>query len=319
LAAVPSLCLVAASLGAQLAMGPRSFTAGKTLVRITSPVVSEAWVSSVVATPTTVSRMGTRTPVGAPIKSGVGDVAERSDIAVSASPIELVSLAQTGWAGQRIGGEIINVNDNFKAQSEVDFVDAVVTALEIPALDAASTAVANGKLWLRPESERWRKSDDRSLAAPNKSLEKKWLPSNFRLTIGGLDEACRHVNKIEALTIKRKTVEMRAGTQGASGSQSSIWEPSALAFTLPTADARGFYDWLKAARSGKGGERKTAVVQLLSANQQTVLATLRGTDAIIVAVNGDALSAGGENGRRVKVELLVENWQIGSGSGAGVP
>jgi hypothetical protein len=298
-------------------MNSRSFTTGKTLVRITSPTVSEAWVSSVVSTPTTVNRMGLRTPGEAPMKSGVGGVAERSDIAVSASPIELVGLAQAGWAGQRLSGEIINVNDNYKPQSQVDFADAVVTALEIPTLDAASNTVADGTLRLRPESERWHKSDDRSLAAPTKSIQKKWLPSNFRLTIGGLDEACKHVNKIEALTIKQRTVEAPLGTQRAGGRQASVWEPSALAFTLPMADAPGFYEWLKAARAGKVGERKTAVVEFLGADQKTVLATLKGTDARIVAVNGAALSARGDNNRLVKVELLVENWQIGSG-GAGI-
>ena len=44
-------------------------------------------------------------------------------------------------------------------------------------------------------------------APVGKGEQKKWLPSNFRLKIDGLDNACPQVNKIEAITIKQKVVE----------------------------------------------------------------------------------------------------------------
>ncbi len=305
-------------------------TAGKALVRITSPAVSEAWVSGIASSPpgggiSDRARAGRDMKAGADVaaRGDLGDVAEPPEIVLTGSPVELVGLLQTAWAtGRSVSGQIITTDYNDKQVRQIDFVNAVVTGFEMPALDAEATTFAEGKLSLRPESQRSHRSEDgASLALSTRSLQKKWLPSNFRLTIDGLDDACKRVNKIEALTIKQKSVNASVGIQRSASRAPSMWEPTALVFTIPEPDAKGFYEWIQASvRAGaSANQRRTAVVELLAADRKTVLVTLKGSEARIAAVTPAPLSTAGENIRRVKVEMVVDKWQIAPGAVPGGP
>lgn len=316
--AVALSLVVAVALNAQPVTAPtsRAYTAGKTIVRITSPIATELWVSSVESAPVNTSRLGA-TPSRPPV---IGreplDAVEPREIIITASPIELASVAREAWAaGRGVSGQIITADYDFKARGQLDFTDAVVAGLEIPTLDVDARTGGEGMLWLRPRSERSIiLHGDNSIAPLTLPKQKKWLPSNFRLTIDGLDAACKHVNKIEAITIKQRGVDAPLPTRRVSSAALSTSAGSPLVFMLPESDVKGFEDWLLASVRGvKAGTRKTATLELLSPDEKTVLATFKGVDASIVAIKAAPLSVG-ESMRRAKVELLVENWQIGSGT-----
>jgi len=101
----------------------------------------------------------------------------------------------------RKDGAIITADYNYKEISRTTFFKAALTEVAFPALDAASKDAAKMSVKFGPESlkvDLSNKGKSISGGGVNAMVQKKWLPSNFRLTIGGLD--CRYVNKIEAIT-----------------------------------------------------------------------------------------------------------------------
>ena len=75
--------------------------------------------------------------------------------------------------------------------------------------------------------------------------QKKWLPSNFRLQIAGLEAACTRVNKIEAIVVKQ------VASAGA-----PRWQVSNLVVTLPERDADLFTKWHEESVKGGAGAGK---------------------------------------------------------------
>ncbi|GAC1657850.1 MAG: hypothetical protein NVS4B3_24780 [Gemmatimonadaceae bacterium] len=313
---VIALWLGGSSAGAQPAAArSRSDLGGRTLMRITSPSVSEAWVSGIMSAPLT--RPDDVHGIGRPDRSAKHDIdgfAERQDIAVTGPLIELLGLVQTTVAtGKPVSGQLIRTDYDFKPQMELDFVNAVVTSVEIPALDIATTTMAEGKIWLRPETTRHHRAGNiGALGTTTRGLQKKWMPANFRLRIDGLDEACKHVNKIDALTINPKGVEAPLGLQRSIAGKPPTPDGSPFTFTLPQTYAQSFYQWIQAAATGSpdSRQRRTAEVQLLSSDGQTVLLTLKGTGARVSAVTAAPLKAGSEEIHHVKVALTVDKWDI---------
>jgi len=69
--------------------------------------------------------------------------------------------------------------------------------------------------------------------------QKKWMPSNFRLKIDGLDEACKRVNKIEAIAIKQQSLgDFDGDGQG-------DYTASDLVFTVPASVAGAVNVWFE--------------------------------------------------------------------------
>lgn len=140
-------------------------------------------------------------------------------------------------------GAIITADYNNKAHSRMEFFNGVVTEIGFPACDAGSKDPAKMTIKFAPESTRT------TVANPgvsydggyknNQTLQKKWLPSNFRLKIDGLD--CTQVRKIEAVTAKFAS----GGNQvGAARLQSSMAPPapsSNLVITVP--ESRQLSQW----------------------------------------------------------------------------
>jgi len=126
-----------------------------------------------------------------------------------------------------------------------DFQNGLITEVGIPALDAGARDAAKITIKISPEATR-QKAPAASFKA---EVQKRWLPSNFRLEIAGLD--CRHVSKVESFTVKQGV--RRDGRRGLEASPVVVW--------ISEADARTWLDW---ANAPAGPRRERAFSLFLS-------------------------------------------------------
>jgi hypothetical protein len=109
---------------------------------------------------------------------------------------------------------------------------ALITEVALPACDASSKDPGLITLTLSASYATREKGSAMPLGVLTPA--KLWTPANFRLTIDGLESACRSVSKVDAITFVRGQ------------------PPSVLQFTVSSAGATAFKDWLKLGKPTRG-------------------------------------------------------------------
>ena len=208
----------------------------------------------------------------------------------------------------RRSGSIVQL-DSGSEHSRLQFADALVTEVGMPALDAASKDVARMTVKFKPELTR-RQAGSRQPVDVPKDHQKSWLPSNFRLRIDGLDEACARVGKIDALTIKQKVTESAVGELRDYEKEPAKIEVPNLVIALAESHAKPLYAWhedfVVNGNNGQDQERGGSLEYLASA-LRTVLFTLTFSGLGIFKLAPDKSEAGAEGVRRVKAEMYCED------------
>jgi phage tail-like protein len=209
--------------------------------------------------------------------------------------------AAIGHQSLRKNGAIVTSDYNYKEISRIEWNDALITEVGFPSLDAASKDAAKMTIKFRPEFTRMTAKPGGQVAgaitAPK--VQKKWLPSNFRLQIANLD--CTKVNKIEAITVRQT---------GAAPN---------LVITLAEASATGFFNWQKeSVMSGKNSKAnaKTGQLDYLTEDLREPLFTLHFQNLGLFKLTPEKVEAGGENIRRVNAEMYCESIQFTYSSSA---
>jgi hypothetical protein len=150
-------------------------------------------------------------------------------------------IAQT-WKGlySRRDGSIVSVSHDGKAVSEREFFQALVSAVTVPAIDAASNEPAALTVELAPESARTQKTSGTAATLPG-AKPKLWLPANFRLAIDGLD--AKRVSKIDSFTVRSAAVEDTVGElRDVVRAPAKVEFPN-LRITLAESGAQTWFDW----------------------------------------------------------------------------
>jgi phage tail-like protein len=213
----------------------------------------------------------------------------------------------------RKSGSIIAADFNYKEISRLDFTNAMMMEVGMPALDAASKDAAKMTIKIMPEFTRHQKGSGNTVKlAPGRS-QKQWLPSNFRLNIDGLEEATPRVNKIEALTIKWKIVDLAGGETRDYEQEATSVEIPNLVITVDESHARSLYDWQDDfVIKGNNGQEKErgGTLEYLTPNLKEALFTLKFGHLGIFKLTPDKMEAGSENIRRVKAEMYVEEMRF---------
>jgi phage tail-like protein len=157
--------------------------------------------------------------------------------------------------GPRQSGELSIGTAN--SRSSLQFENALCAEVGFPALDAASKDAAKMTIKISPEYTRY--SRTKGLPARLPLRQKTWLPSNFRLSIDGLDTA--RVGKIEAIVIKQS---IAPGAKG--GLEPTGVEFPNLVVGLPEANSDTWESWLEdfviKGNNGPQGERNGKLVYL---------------------------------------------------------
>jgi phage tail-like protein len=220
----------------------------------------------------------------------------------------------------RKDGALITADYNQKEVGRLDFFHALITEVGFPALDAASKDAAKMTVKFATEYTRTKAKTGAAIAAPiGKGEQKKWLPSNFRLKIDGLDKACGRTNKIEALTIKQKVVEDPVGEARDYQKVPANIEYPNLVITCAESHADQLYDWHEDfVIKGNNSEdkEKGGTLEYMSANMKDVLFTLTFHGLGVFKLTPEKVEAGSENIRRVKAELYCHQLTFAPGGGA---
>ena len=204
---------------------------------------------------------------------------------------------------------------HLKEIGRLDFHQALISEIGLPALDASSKEPARMTLKISPEwtKNKPRKTPGESIAGrypidPRK--QKRWMPCNFRLRIDGLEEACKRVSKIEALTIKQKNVELSVGEHRYNLREPASLEIPNLVITLTEHAGQGFYDWHeKFVLEGHNTPEyeKTGTLEYLDSNMKDILFVCHFHHLGILKLTPDKLGA--EEIRRMKVEMYCESME----------
>ncbi len=83
-------------------------------------------------------------------------------------------------------GWLVSGDFNYKAQTRLDFEDALITEVTCPKLDGSSKDAAYFDVTFEPERVRWAKAGGEDIRAVVGPQQKAWLCSNFRVEIGDL-------------------------------------------------------------------------------------------------------------------------------------
>ena len=97
-------------------------------------------------------------------------------------------------------GYFVSGDFNYKAQSRLDFEDALITSVTVPKLDGSSKDAAYFDVEFEPERVRWSKGGGEDIRAKVGAKQKAWLCSNFRVEIGALPAA--RVASVDSFTWK---------------------------------------------------------------------------------------------------------------------
>ncbi len=117
------------------------------------------------------------------------------------------------------------------------YYDALISEYSFPKMDASSHDTVLEKIRIVPVPPKL-------TVPPNaQTIQKTWLPSNFRIKIDGFDEPCQKVNKIESTVVREKsgrvteieTVPGAATFGGRSVTRSLVGESSIVASESPPA------------------------------------------------------------------------------------
>lgn len=217
----------------------------------------------------------------------------------------------------RKDGAIVAVDTDLRERTRLEFQDALISELAMPALDASSKEAARMTLRFSPEITRSKKGNGAVLKYGTGMKGSRWSPSAFRLQIDGLDDATSRANKIDALTIKQKLVEYRPGdTRDPRKLPSGLDIPN-LAVTLSEAHADGFHAWHEdfviEGNSGQGNEKGGTLEYQDRRGQPLFTLTFHNLGVFKVAPVGADASRDGA--RRTKAEMYCEQIAFTVGPG----
>jgi len=218
---------------------------------------------------------------------------------------------QTSNNRGREDGAIIFADYDENEITRLNWLQGLMTEFSMPALDASSKDAALMTIKFQPEITRKIMGGGGKIKFPQSAnIQKQWLPSNFRLRIDGLDDPCKKVNKIEALTIKQKVTENAVGELIDYEKCPGSVEVPNLVITFSEDVAKPFYDWHEDfVIKGHNTEDKErgAHLEYLGSDASTVLFTMDFFHLGIFKVTPDKVEAGGEAVRRVKAEMYCED------------
>ena len=196
-------------------------------------------------------------------------------------------------------------------QRRLSWFNGLITEVDFPKLDASSKDAASLTVKISPEYTRavkgssTKSSLDGSGSKPG--IEKKWLPSNFRLSIPGVD--CSRVNAIDALVVKQHVTEDAIGDERDLTREPGALEIPNLVVTLDQAHAGDFEKWFDdfvIKGNNDQSHEKEGKLEFLAWNTSTALFTLTMRGLGIFRMTPLSEASGSEKISRVKVEMYCE-------------
>lgn len=196
----------------------------------------------------------------------------------------------------RRSGAIIIADFNYNVVRRLEFKGAILTELTLPALDATSKEATRFHAVLTPERTQLVPVKG---TAPKEAISKtRLMPSNFRITLPGLDT--KRVIQVSALTIRQSS---------ANGERPS-YEISDVEFLLPSADTESYEKWLQTNVVEGKGQEIDGKIELLDPALTTTLATITLSRLGLYQLSTLPTDSGADTISRTTAKFYVEGFDI---------
>jgi phage tail-like protein len=215
------------------------------------------------------------------------------------------------WSGKHVrkSGQIVLGDQDFNAKRAIQFEEALLSEIRIPACDASSKDPGYMGVEFAPEITFSKKASGKLTSSSSKN-QKAWLPSNFRLKIGELP--CKRVSKIDSFTIKQAIITEQIGDTRYYHKEPGKLEFPNLRVTFPEADLKAWDAWFTSmVIAGNQEDEKEGTLELLGPSLKATLCTISlfGVGIHKLSYNGAAADASAA-ARRMIAELYVERMEI---------
>jgi hypothetical protein len=160
-------------------------------------------------------------------------------------------------------------------KEQLTWQNGLITEIGFPEVDAASKDAGRLTVKIAPESTRHAKGSGTKGNGKVNSMQKKWLVSNFRLSIDGID--CTRVQKVGALTVVQTVTADPVGEKREPSAHPAVLHIPNLVVTLAEARADDFIAWHEdfvMRGNNDASHEKTGTLEFLTANAQDALFTL---------------------------------------------
>lgn len=207
-------------------------------------------------------------------------------------------------------GSILTVDSSGKVRDELQFFNALITEVNFPASDAGSKEPAYLTILIKPEYIRMKPGSGQTPPSPVKK-QKRWLSSNFRLTLGSLP--CSRVAKIETFTINQQVTEGQIGERRDDQIEPTSLEFPNLTITLAAADALDWSQWFEdfVIKGNNADDNElSGSLTWLAADLKTELAVVTLSHVGIFGLAPEMVEAGSEQIRRIVVDLYCEQMAV---------
>jgi len=211
---------------------------------------------------------------------------------------------------QRKDGSITACDFKMEAHSQRQFFHALITETGIPACDGASKTPGYITLKFSPEYTRVLKASGQE-SAPGKSMQKLWLPQNFRLEIDDLD--CSKVARIEPFTVKQNAISDDTGDARDTAQEPGKIEFPNLKISMSDVTSQTWREWHEdfviKGNNSEDKERHGRLV-FLTPNRQHELAEIRFFNLGIFKLVDHKGEASNDQIKRCVAELYCERMEF---------
>jgi len=159
-------------------------------------------------------------------------------------PVSLRDLMSSFITGQSVkkSGSFIAADINKNVNSKIEFKNALVSEISFPGMDAKSmNPPMTISLKFKPEEINFKNETEKTTQPAKPDNKKQWMPSNFKIEIGGLP--CEKINKIESFKITQKSVEDQIGQAKNNEIVSGKMEYPNITFYVPDYDIDSWIGW----------------------------------------------------------------------------
>jgi T4-like virus tail tube protein gp19 len=225
---------------------------------------------------------------------------------------QLYDWINASWNNKyaRKNGAVVATDVNFNAVSQREFFNALISETTIPALDGSSKEPGYLTLKVAPEYTRISKGSGKVTDIAG-ATQKLWLPSNFKVTIDGLD--CTKIRAVDSFTVKQAAATDDIGDARDYQRQAARLEFPNLKITLLESSAQSWFDWFDDfAMKGNNDDskEKTGSIAFLSPNLAGELMRIDLFNLGIFRIGYDKRNANSDGAATVTAHLYCERMEL---------
>lgn len=208
-------------------------------------------------------------------------------------------------------GAFVSGDFDYKAQSRLDFYNALITSLTVPKLDGSSKDAAYFDVEFDAEQVRWSDGGGATIQPHVSPKQKNWLCSNFRVTIGNLP--CNRVASVDSFTWKCAVASDQVGIfREPTKHPAKITVPD-LKLAISYADhdpwAKAAHSWFVSGNHCESDEMNGSI-EFLGPNMKEVLGSIDLQNVGFKKFSAEDSEANSEKIKRFNVELYVEKMKF---------